>query len=152
MAFAERFFVLKSPFFLPFRNGQLTKVPECSNAGTSGTIVIRYSRIFWNAKIWAIPEMGKDKGSRMRWNLVFWNLCFLGIPEWLKNVISEHFVFWNPLFVAIQEWPINKGSRMPKCWYFRNDWCSVIHYCLMFWNATICAIPETGHDKDSRMC
>ena len=24
--------------FLPFRNGQLTKVPECLTAGTSGTI------------------------------------------------------------------------------------------------------------------
>ena len=81
-----------------------SRTPKCWCFRNGLCSVKGWCLTFWNAKIWAIPEMGKDKGSRMRWNLVFWNLCFLGIPEWLK-----------------------------KC-YFQNILCSEIPFLLPFRN------------------
>ena len=154
MPFAERV-LFWNPLFLPFRNDQLQRFQNAQ------MLILQEWLVFCNTHFSYVLECKDMSHSR--------NGQWQGFQSVLKSrvlepLISRHsrmaekchlqnvFSSEIPLFFAIPEWPINKGSRMPKCWYFRNDWCSVIHYCLMFWNATICAIPETGHDKGSRMC
>ena len=79
-------------------------------------------------------------------------MCMLlGVLEWQIFLCSRMLLksgFKNAAPKSVKK----DGSRISKCWCFRNDLCSVQALCLTFWNAKILVIPEEVNGKGSRMC